>query len=74
LLRNSSLNDERQPEDPQPPDPRRKALIGLMFVVLLVVGGLLLTYVLRRVSQLQDCAMSGRTDCVPIDSTTSPNR
>jgi len=59
---------------PQPPDPRRKALIGLLFVMLLIVGGLLLTYVLRRTARLQDCALSGRTDCVPIDSSTSPNR
>jgi hypothetical protein len=58
-------------EDPPParsPDPRRGALIGLLVVVALVVGGLLLTHVLRRMSQLQDCVMSGRSNCAPIDS------
>jgi hypothetical protein len=63
--------NEREPEGPQPPDPRRKALIGLLFVMLLIVGGLVLTYVLRHLAQLQDCALSGRTDCVPIDSNSS---
>jgi len=56
------------------PDPRRKALIGLLIVALLIVGGLLLTYVLRRQAQLQECALSGRTDCVPIDPASTPNR
>jgi len=59
---------------PQPPDPRRKALLGLVFVLLLIAGGLLLTYVLRRVSQLQDCAMSGRSNCASIDSTPTATR
>jgi hypothetical protein len=61
----------RQPEDPEPPDPPRKALLALLFVAVLVVGGLLLTQVLRHMSQLQDCVMSGRTNCAPIDSSTS---
>jgi hypothetical protein len=60
----------RLPEGQQPPDSRRKALIGLMFVLLLIVGGLLLIRVLRHESQLQDCVMSGRTNCAPIDSTS----
>jgi hypothetical protein len=46
-------------------------LLALLFVVVLVVGGLLLTQVLRHMSQLQDCVMSGRTDCAPIDSNTT---
>lgn len=61
----------RQPEDPEPPDPRRKALLALLFVGVLVVGGLLLTKVLSHMSQLQDCVMSGRTNCAPIDSNTA---
>jgi hypothetical protein len=66
--------NEREPEGPLPPDPRRKALLGLLFVMLLIVGGLLLTSVLRHMAQLQDCTLSGRTDCVPIDPATTPNR
>jgi hypothetical protein len=65
------LMNSQQPEDPKRPDPRRKALLALLFVVVLVVGGLLLTRVLSRMSQLQDCVMSGRTNCAPIDSNTT---
>jgi hypothetical protein len=51
------LENGREPEDPDPPDPRRKALLALLFVVGLVAGGLLLTRVLSRMSQLQDCVI-----------------
>jgi hypothetical protein len=64
-----------EPEEPDLPNsrdrddasleasPRRGALVGLILVLLLVVGGLLLTRVLRGMSQLQDCALSGRSNC-----------
>jgi hypothetical protein len=66
-----------EPEVPEPPggdgsggdgEPdssgtRRGALVGLIVVVLLVVGGLVLTHVLRGLSQVQDCALSGRSNC-----------
>jgi hypothetical protein len=42
---------------------RRTALVGLVLVLLLVIGGLWLTRVLRGMSQLQDCALSGRSNC-----------
>jgi hypothetical protein len=42
---------------------RGGALLGLVLVVLLVAGGLLLTRVLRSMSQTQDCALSGRSNC-----------
>jgi hypothetical protein len=61
----------RQPEDPEPPDPRRKALLALPSVVVLVVGGPLLTHVLSHMSQLQDGVMSDRANCAPIDSNTT---
>jgi hypothetical protein len=57
-----------QPEMPRFPDPRRAAVAGLIVTVLLVVGGLLLVHVLSRTGKLQDCVMSGRTNCAPIDS------
>src|ERR1700733_192445 len=57
-----------QPTGPHDTDSRRGAVIGLLVIVLLIVGGLLLVHVLRRMSQLQDCAMSGRTNCAPIES------
>jgi hypothetical protein len=53
---------EDEPE-PEPSGTRRSALVGLILVVLLVVGCLVLTHVLRGMSQLQDCALSGRSNC-----------
>jgi hypothetical protein len=51
----------REP-DPAPPT-RRGALIGLVMIVLLILGGLILTHVLGGMSRLQDCALSGRSNC-----------
>jgi hypothetical protein len=56
-----------EPENRRAPDPRLPALIGLLIVLLLVVGGVLLVHELGRASRLQDCVMSGRTNCAPID-------
>jgi hypothetical protein len=56
-----------QPPSQQVPASRRGAVIGLLVVVALVLGGLLLVRVLQRMSRIQDCAMSGRTNCAPID-------
>jgi hypothetical protein len=64
--------EEPEPEVPKPlsrdegsglPSTRRGALVGLVIILLLVAGGLLLTRVLRGMSQLQDCALSGRSNC-----------
>lgn len=55
-----------QSGDLHQPDRRRGALIGLVVVALLVVGGLVLAHVLRNMSRIQDCAMAGRTNCAPI--------
>ncbi len=52
------------------PKRRRAALAGLIFLLALVLAGLYLAHELRGVSQLQDCVMSGRTNCAPIDSST----
>lgn len=57
-----------EPEMPRVPDPRRAALVGLLVTLLLVLGGLLLIHVLGRAARLQDCVMSGRTNCAPISS------
>jgi hypothetical protein len=43
------------------------SLAGLAFVLALVVVGFLLVQVLQKQSQLEDCLMSGRTNCAPID-------
>jgi hypothetical protein len=64
--------EPEEPDVPQPsgggenaeaPGSRRGALVGLVIVVLLVIGGLLLTHMLHGMAQLQDCALSGRSNC-----------
>jgi hypothetical protein len=52
---------------PRAPDPRRAAVAGLVITVLLVLGGVLLVHALSRTAKLQDCVMSGRTNCAPIN-------
>ena len=45
------------------------SLAGLAFVLVLVIVGLFLVRVLKKQSELEDCLMSGRTNCAPIEST-----
>jgi hypothetical protein len=61
--------DPLQPDDPQSRDPRRAALLGLLLILVLVGGGLYLAHVLHGAGQIQDCVMSGRTNCAPIEPT-----
>jgi len=63
-----------EPENRRAPDPRLPALIGLLVTVLLVLGGVFLIHVLGRASRLQDCVMSGRTNCAPIDPASADGR
>jgi hypothetical protein len=63
-----------EPENRRAPDPRWPALLGLLVTVLLVLGGVLLVHVLGRASRLQDCVMSGRTNCAPIDPASADGR
>jgi hypothetical protein len=65
------------PEGPRPPPQppsRRAAVLGLLVTLLLVVLGLILVRVLGDSSRLQDCALSGRTNCAPIDSSNGGSR
>lgn len=55
------------PADPPPPDPRRAGILSLLIIAALVLGGLFLVHLLRNASQLQDCILSGRTNCAPIE-------
>jgi hypothetical protein len=49
---------------------RRGALIGLVVTAMLVVAGYYLMTVLRDQGKVQDCLMSGRTNCAPLDIPT----
>ena len=59
------------PERKREPDPRRGALLGRIIAIVLVRLGLLLVKVLGDAGRLQDCVMSGRTNCAPIDSSST---
>ena len=63
-----------EPGNRRPPDPRWPALLGLLVTLLLVLGGVMLIHVLGRASRLQDCVMSGRTNCAPIDPSSVGTR
>jgi hypothetical protein len=47
---------------------RRGAIAGLAIAVILIAGGLWLAHALSVQSKLQDCLMSGRTNCNVIES------
>jgi hypothetical protein len=57
---------ERMTEDDEQQPSRRGPMIALLVIVIGVVGALWLTHVLSSVSRIQDCAMSGRSNCAPI--------
>jgi hypothetical protein len=63
----------RDPQDDIPrdrdsgPDSRRPAVIGLILVLALVVAGYFLMTALRQNANLEDCLMSGRKNCAPIE-------
>ena len=46
---------------------RRGALAGLAIAVVLLVIGVWLAHELTAASKMQDCLMSGRTNCNTID-------
>jgi hypothetical protein len=57
-----------EPRDPREPPSRRAAVLGLLVALFLIALGLLLVKLLGDSARLQDCALSGRTNCAPIDS------
>jgi hypothetical protein len=50
---------------------RRPAVIGLVVVLVLVVAGYFLVSALRQNADLEDCLMSGRRNCAPIETPAS---
>jgi hypothetical protein len=58
---NGSLDDETN-------GTRSRALIAAGIIVLLMVVGFVLARELWSSAKLQDCLMSGRTNCAPIDT------
>ena len=58
-------------DDGHEPDSRRPAVIGLVVVLLLVIGAYFLVAALRKNAELEDCLMSGRRNCAPIEAPAS---
>ena len=49
--------------EPEPKENRRPAIAGLVIAVALLVIGLWLAHELTAASKMQNCLMSGRTNC-----------
>lgn len=62
-------NDNRQSREQSP--NRRGPIIALGIVVVLFVVGWILARELYADSKLEDCLLSGRTNCAPLQT---PNR
>jgi hypothetical protein len=52
--------------DPDHEQNRRPAMAGLAIAVILLAVGLWLAHDLTAASKMQDCLMSGRTNCAVI--------
>jgi hypothetical protein len=59
------MSDNRNENDSD--GSRRGALIGLAITALIVVAGYFLMNALRDESKREDCLMSGRSNCAPLD-------
>jgi len=59
-------------DDPKDDDggSRRGALIGLAVAAVLVLAGYYLMTALRDEGKMEDCLMSGRSNCAPLDIPT----
>ncbi len=53
--------------DPEQDGSRRRALAGLAIAGVLLVAGLWLAHELTAASKIQDCLMTGRTNCNVIE-------
>ena len=62
------MNDSKQDENHREQGgSRRPAIAGLAIAVVLLVVGLWLARELSAASKMQDCLMSGRTNCNVIE-------
>jgi hypothetical protein len=53
--------------DPEQGDNRRGAIAGLIIAIVLLAVGVWLAHDLTAASRMQDCVMSGRTNCNEIE-------
>ena len=62
------MNHRSEDGDDEGDQRRSAALIGLIIILALAIAGVWLVRELREKSQLEDCLMSGRTNCAPIEA------
>lgn len=62
------MPDAPDHDDDAQTDRRPAALIGLIIILALAILAVVLVRELGRQSSLQDCLMSGRTNCAPIQT------
>jgi hypothetical protein len=58
----------RTEQDDQEEARRTSALMGFIVVLVLAIAGLLLVRELQKTSRIEDCLMSGRKNCAPIEA------
>ncbi|MEA2753970.1 MAG: hypothetical protein QOJ54_259 [Aliidongia sp.] len=51
-----------------------RSLAGLAMALALVVIGFFLSLKLTEAARIEDCLLSGRRDCAPIESASDSNR
>ncbi len=56
----------------EPSGSNRGPVAALIVVLLLVAGGLWLMQHIRAAARIQDCVMSGRSNCAPIAAPAPP--
>jgi hypothetical protein len=66
------MNDRYHDSDEETDERRTGALIGLIIVLALAIAGVVLIRDLGQESKLEDCLMSGRTNCAPIEVPPRP--
>jgi hypothetical protein len=62
------MNNRSEHGDDEADQRRSAALIGLIIILGLAIAGVVLVRELRERSRLEDCLMSGRTNCAPIET------
>ncbi|MGH7030300.1 MAG: hypothetical protein ACREEZ_07725 [Stellaceae bacterium] len=66
------MNKQLGESDRETDERRTAALIGLVIVLALAIAGVVLIRELGQESRLEDCLMSGRTNCAPIEIPPRP--
>ena len=62
------MNNRTDDSDEAADQRRSAALIGLIIILALAIAGVVLVRELRERSRLEDCLMSGRTNCALIEA------